>query len=94
MKLTKLLGIAALAAGLSFSSAVIAADEAKPVGITADKMSVTVKHDGKDVEIKRNQDNKAVVVDDFAKTSRPCPPFCVQPDTLLMAYKPSLKWAC
>lgn len=82
MKLTKLLGIAALAAGLSFSSAVIAADEAKPVGITADKMSVTVKHDGKDVEIKRNQDNKAVVVDDFAKTSRPCPPFCVQPDTI------------
>jgi rhodanese-related sulfurtransferase len=81
MKLTKLFGMAALMAGLSVSN-VLLADEAKPVGITADKMSVTVKHGGESVEIKRNQDNKAVVVDDFAKTSRPCPPFCIQPDTI------------
>lgn len=80
MKLTKLFGMAALVAGLSASGALLAED--KPVGITADKMSVTVKHGGESVEIKRNQDNKAVVVDDFAKTSRPCPPFCIQPDTI------------
>lgn len=82
MQIRKLVGIVGLAAGLSFSVAVMAADDAKPVGITADKMSVTVKHDGAEVEIKRNQDNSATVVADFAKTSRPCPPFCIQPDTV------------
>ncbi|PWQ93017.1 rhodanese-like domain-containing protein [Leucothrix pacifica] len=51
----------------------------KPVGITPDLMSVTVNHNGKEVEIKRNQDNDAVVIPAFAKTSRPCPPFCIQP---------------
>lgn len=70
------------AIGLCISSLVFAADEAKPVGITADMMSVTVKHDGSDVEIKRNQDNAATVNPAFAKTSRPCPPFCVQPDKI------------
>ncbi|MCG6883622.1 MAG: rhodanese-like domain-containing protein [Silicimonas sp.] len=29
--------------------------------------------------IERNQDNDAVIPEAFAKTSRPCPPFCVQP---------------
>ncbi|EIJ35619.1 rhodanese-like domain-containing protein [Thiothrix nivea] len=82
MKLTQLIGITALMVGLSVSTAALADGEGKPVGITADKMSVTVKHDGADVEIKRNQDNKAMVVEDFAKTSRPCPPFCIQPDTV------------
>ena len=80
MKFTKLFGITAMAVGLSVSTTAMAADDAKPVGITADKMSVTVKHAGADVEIKRNQDNKAVIGEDFAKTSRPCPPFCIQPD--------------
>ncbi|MCG6937870.1 MAG: rhodanese-like domain-containing protein [Gammaproteobacteria bacterium] len=51
----------------------------KPVGITKDIMDVTVKHDGKEVKITRNQDNKNTVNPAFAKTSRPCPPFCIQP---------------
>ncbi|MGV6810226.1 MAG: rhodanese-like domain-containing protein [bacterium] len=54
-------------------------DANKPVGITAELSSITVKHKGEDVEIKRNPDNNAVVDDYFAKTSRPCPPFCIQP---------------
>ncbi len=29
--------------------------------------------------IERNQDNDAVIPDAFAKTSRSCPPFCIQP---------------
>lgn len=49
------------------------------VGITADLMSVTVKHQGKDVEIKRDQDPDGTVTPDFALTGRACPPFCVQP---------------
>ena len=76
----KLLTTLALALSLGFGSAAIADSHGgKPVGITPDLMSITVKHNGKDVEIKRNQDNNAVVIPAFAKTSRPCPPFCIQP---------------
>jgi rhodanese-related sulfurtransferase len=71
--------VAAFAASLVFSANVSAG---KPVGITKGMMDVTVKHDGKDVKISRNQDNKNTVNPAFAKTSRPCPPFCIQPAVL------------
>ncbi|MBX2870205.1 MAG: rhodanese-like domain-containing protein [Acidiferrobacterales bacterium] len=58
------------------------AADAKPVGITPDMMSVSVTHNGAKTEIVRNQDNGNTVIDAFAKTSRPCPPFCIQPMTL------------
>jgi len=54
----------------------------KPVGIAPDMMDASVMHNGKTVVIKRDQDNKAVVNPAFAKTSRPCPPFCIQPIVL------------
>lgn len=72
--------IAAFAASLIFSANVSA--ENKPVGITSGVMEVAVKHDGKTVKITRNQDNKNTVNPSFAKTSRPCPPFCIQPAVL------------
>jgi rhodanese-related sulfurtransferase len=53
-----------------------------PVGITADLMSVTVTHNGKSTKIMRNQDNANTVNPSFAKTSRKCPPFCIQPSSL------------
>jgi rhodanese-related sulfurtransferase len=43
----------------------------KPVGIVKGVMEVA--------GISRNQNNKATVDPAFAKTSRPCPPFCIQP---------------
>ena len=55
------------------------AQAGKPVGITPDMMDATVKHGGEDVKIMRDQDNGAKVIPAFAKTSRPCPPFCIQP---------------
>ncbi len=58
------------------------ADERKPVGITPDIMSVTIKIDGKDFEVKRHQDNDNTINPAFAKTSRACPPFCIQPMNL------------
>ncbi len=67
--------VSALTLGLMVAGTALA----KPVGITPDVMSVTVMHGGRSVEIKRNQDNKATVDPAFAKTSRPCPPFCIQP---------------
>lgn len=59
-----------------------AAESNKPVGITHDMMSVKVKHNGKWISIKRNQNNANTVNPAFAKTSRPCPPFCIQPIVL------------
>ncbi len=54
----------------------------KPVGITGDLMSITVNHNGNPVKIQRDQNNSATVIPAFAKTSRPCPPFCIQPISL------------
>lgn len=54
----------------------------KPVGITRDLASVTVVHDGKEVKIMRDQNNLSSIDPSFAKTSRPCPPFCIQPMNL------------
>ncbi len=71
--------VAAFAVSLVFSANVNAG---KPVGITKGMMDVAVQHDGKTVKISRNQDNKNVVNSAFAKTSRPCPPFCIQPAIL------------
>lgn len=66
--------------GLGLMAPVVA--ENKPVGITPDLMSVDVTHNGKKVTIKRNQNNDNTVNPAFAKTSRPCPPFCIQPMSL------------
>jgi len=71
--------IAAVALTLSFSAS-MAAD--LKVKITPDIASVTVKHNGKDVTIQREQKKDATVIPAFAKTSRPCPPFCIQPAVL------------
>jgi hypothetical protein len=76
MKSIKLLLGLMLLSGIT-SEAV--ATEAKPVGISRDLMSVDVTHGGNIVQIIRNQDNANTIIADFAKTSRPCPPFCVQP---------------
>ena len=52
------------------------------VKITPDIASVEVMHNGKKATIMRNQDEKNTVNEAFAKTSRKCPPFCIQPATL------------
>jgi rhodanese-related sulfurtransferase len=69
-----------MAACLALAGAAQAAG--KPVGITPDMMDATVKHGDKSVKIMRDQNNDAVVDPAFAKTSRPCPPFCIQPIVL------------
>jgi len=65
-----------VAASLLVSSFAIAADK---VGITRSMKSFEGTVDGKSIVIKRNQDTTNKVNPAFAKTSRPCPPFCVQP---------------
>lgn len=55
------------------------AADAPEVGITGDLASVIVQHNGAEVEIARTQDTSATITGEFAKTSRACPPFCIQP---------------
>ena len=52
------------------------------VKITPDLDSVQVTHEGDKIDIMRNQDTDNTISDSFAKTSRPCPPFCIQPMNL------------
>ena len=52
------------------------------VNITPEIESVTVKHGDKDVVIMRTQNQKNTVNPAFAKTSRKCPPFCIQPSSI------------
>jgi rhodanese-related sulfurtransferase len=52
------------------------------VNITKEIESIEVIHNGKDVTIKRNQDINNKINPDYAKTSRKCPPFCIQPGKL------------
>ena len=78
MRTTKALLAAAIAATLA---APVAAEDVA-VQITAGLGSVDVMHGGEKITIMRNQDQKNVVNPAFAKTSRECPPFCIQPSKL------------
>ena len=49
------------------------------VNITPDMDRIEVTHEGEKVEIMRNQDTENTITQSFSKTSRPCPPFCIQP---------------
>src|SRR3990172_12978731 len=57
------------------------------VNITAALASVDVMHHGRKVTIMRNQNQSNSVNPDFAKTSRACPPFCIQPSDLAPGVK-------
>ena len=71
-------GVAAavtLSAGMLVNSGAGAVD----VMLTDYLAYLEVEHDGKSVRIERIQDQDHVLKDGFAKTSRKCPPFCIQP---------------
>ncbi len=76
-----LLFIAAVSITLSNPALAFAGDEVA-VRITSEMASVNVMHNGKQVTIMRNQNQKNTVNPAFAITSRKCPPFCIQPATL------------
>ena len=58
------------------------ADEELTVKITNELAFLDVKHNGKIVRIQREQSSENTINPDYAKTSRNCPPFCIQPATL------------
>ncbi|MCK4442328.1 MAG: rhodanese-like domain-containing protein [Sulfurovaceae bacterium] len=49
------------------------------VNITKDLKSIVIQENGKSIKIERIQDTKHRLTSNFSKTSRECPPFCVQP---------------
>ncbi len=51
----------------------------KSVNITSTVKSVEVLHQGRKVSIERNPDPDNMVDPDYSLTSRPCPPYCIQP---------------
>ncbi len=80
MKFHQLITASAAVLALSLSATVSA--EKLEVGITPDMQKLEFTHDGKSYTIMRNQDQKNNVNENFAKTSRKCPPFCIQPMVL------------
>ncbi len=54
---------------------------AEPVGITPTVAEITVPTEDGEVSISRVQDNENRMGDSWTRTSRACPPFCVQPMT-------------
>lgn len=59
--------------------AATAAAAGAPVGLTPQRMHVDVRHDGQPFRIEREQDGFNQIDPDYALTSRPCPPYCIQP---------------
>ncbi|MEN8108759.1 MAG: rhodanese-like domain-containing protein [Pseudomonadota bacterium] len=82
MKSLKSMLTAAVVSAALLTSASVFAGKDMAVKINADIASVEVMHNGKKVTIMRNQDQKNTVNPSFAKTSRKCPPFCIQPSRL------------
>ena len=54
-------------------------DNKTDVNITATLPYVDVTHNGKNIRIKRIPEKGNIIDLDFALTSRPCPPYCIQP---------------
>ncbi len=60
-------------------SQLASAENEYPVRLTEKLAFVNIMHQGTKIKIKRIQDTKNRLIDDFSKTSRPCPPFCIHP---------------
>ncbi len=57
----------------------LAAQADHGVNLTHDLPHVDVLHDGQPARIERNPDTENMLDPDYSLTSRPCPPYCIQP---------------
>ena len=64
-----------VAVALTVGSAVAAQD----VSLTEGQADISIMLNGQQIVISRSQDTDAILTGEFAKTSRPCPSFCIQP---------------
>lgn len=75
-----LAALAALAGGTALGAGAAGAEE-RPVRIAPERPAVTVETADGPVTIERIQDPDHEVTGEWARTSRECPPFCIQPMT-------------
>lgn len=68
-----------LTLSIALAGAVGATDTPLAVKITPQLDGITVEHDDEAVRIQRNQDQTNTISPGFQRTSRRCPPFCIQP---------------
>lgn len=78
MKLIKIVVTGISVATFAYSAVSLSAE----VNISPVLESVMVTHGDQSIKIMRNQNQKNTVNPAFAKTSRKCPPFCIQPSSL------------
>ena len=65
---------------LAMISALLLAENSNvKVKITKDISHIYTSDSGKKIKVERTQDLNNRLTDDYTKTSRPCPPFCIQP---------------
>ncbi len=67
------------AAVVEAASILVSAAWADEVRLTPEDATRSVTIAGETLTIARNQDPNHVIDPEFARTSRPCPPFCIQP---------------
>ncbi len=88
MSLVQRLGVVMGLLCLMMQPALAAGDEKKDKALKPDQIKVKitrklpwvdVNHFGEIIRVMRIQDEDHKLTDDFARTSRPCPPFCIQP---------------
>ncbi len=73
--------IVAFMALFGLAAVQVQAAETRKVNIAPGMPYVDVKVGGKTIRIERIQDTKHRLTNSYTKTSRPCPPFCIQPMT-------------
>jgi len=64
---------------LSLLASFAMANEAVTVQINKDIPYIMTTDSGRKIKVERVQDTNHRLTDDYTKTSRPCPPFCIQP---------------
>lgn len=74
--------VAVCALALLWAGGLRAEPAGTDVRITHDLPSVTVLHQGIPVVVERNPDPFNMIEPDLSLTSRPCPPYCIQPMSL------------
>ena len=65
-----------------FSVLLLAENDNVTVKITKDISHVYTTDSGKKIKVERVQGTNNRLTDDYTKTSRPCPPFCIQPSKI------------
>ncbi len=75
------MGAIAVTRRIMVLAAILMSSNALALDVKLDSVrdSVETIHKGRVVEVKRIQDTNHKIVGGFAKTSRKCPPFCIQP---------------